>query len=113
MFNDWVKKFNKDFVEKALTTLNGSLGSLHEKLLEKLTTNYNDTVDGDGYEYEDIKTDEIDIRTGTYYRIKTLYDKNVSYTICNTLATRKKGLKFQLMILLSNNLHRNQPSILY
>jgi murein DD-endopeptidase MepM/ murein hydrolase activator NlpD/phosphatidylglycerophosphatase A len=88
VFNDWVKKFNKDFVEKALTTLNGSLGSLHEKLLEKLTTNYNDTVDGDGYEYEDIKTDEIDIRTGTYYRIKTLYDKNVSYTNINATDDR-------------------------
>ena len=82
-FNDWVKKFNKDFVEKTLATLNGSLTSLNDKLLEKLITNSTATEDVTGQGYEDIPLDQLDIRTGTYYRIKTLYDKNVSYTNVN------------------------------
>ena len=82
-FTDWVQKFNKDFVEKTLATLNGSLGSLNDKLLEKLITNSGATDTSIDQNYEDIKLDQLDIRTGTYYRVKTLYDKNVSYTNIN------------------------------
>jgi hypothetical protein len=78
-FNDWVKNFNKDFVEKTLTTLNNSLGSLGDKLLEKLTTGALTQAEGTGT-YTEISRDDVEIRTGTYYRLKTLYDKNVSFT---------------------------------
>lgn len=89
IFNDWVQKFNKEFVEKTLVTLNSSVGSLNEKLLEKLITNYNGTDNNTELQtYGEIKLDELDIRTGTYYRVKTLYDKNVSYTNINATDDR-------------------------
>lgn len=79
---EFIKKFNKDFVEKTLITLNGSLTGLNDKLLEKLITPGVDTNTGVA-DYGEIAKDEIEIRTGTYYRIKTLYDKNVSFTNLN------------------------------
>ena len=78
-FNDWIKTFNKDFVEKTLTTLNNSLGSLGEKLLDKLTSGFTQGPSEGSNTYTEITREDAEIRTGTYYRIKTLYDKNVSF----------------------------------
>lgn len=81
-FTDFIRKFNKDFVEKTLITLNGSLTSLHDKLIEKLNGASYGSETGTAT-YDEIAKDEIEIRTGTYYRIKSLYDKNVSFTNLN------------------------------
>ena len=77
-FNDWIKTFNKDFVEKTLTTLNNSLGSLDEKISEKISSGSIPTEET-SRDYTEITREDAEIRTGTYYRIKTLYDKNVSF----------------------------------
>lgn len=86
-FTEFIKKFNKDFVEKTLTTLNSSLTGLNDKLLEKLITP-NLSTSTDEVVYDEIPKDQVEIRTGTYYRIKTLYDKNVSYTNLNVTDER-------------------------
>jgi murein DD-endopeptidase MepM/ murein hydrolase activator NlpD len=90
-FNEWVKDFNKDFVEKTLTTLNGSLSNLAGKLDEILITNPGGTGydAGDPFEaFEPIPKEEMEIRTGYYYRLKNLYDKNVSFIDTNAADDR-------------------------
>lgn len=78
-FNEWIQRFNKEFVEKTLTTLNNSLGFLGERLFEKLSSGPSVTP-GDPFDYMDISREDVEIKTGSYYRLKTLYDKNVSFT---------------------------------
>ena len=90
-FNEWVKDFNKDFVEKTLTTLNGSLTNLAGKLDEILITNSSGAGydAGDPFEaFEPIPKEEMEIRTGYYYRLKNLYDKNVSFIDTNAADER-------------------------
>ncbi len=79
IFNDWVKSFNKGFVEKTLATLNNSLGSLFTKISEKISSGTSNPTGDTTNTYTEITREDAEIRTGTYYRIKTLYDKNVSF----------------------------------
>ena len=87
-FNEWLKNFNKQFVDKTLATLNNSLQPFYGKLFDKLSSGPSVSA-GDPFSlYTEINREDVEIRTGTYYRLKTLYDKNVSFTNLNVTDER-------------------------
>ena len=83
--NDYIKSINQDLTTKLLETVNTSFRNLKEKL---------DTSEG-SLAYDPTKTDPSkaaelidknmneaayrDLKAGLYYRVKTLYDKNIAF----------------------------------
>lgn len=74
-FNQWVKDFNKRTVDRTIKLLDNSLENFG-----KVLGDYDDIGNSSSnIAINDINEEERELRTGTYYRIKTLYDKNVSF----------------------------------
>ena len=73
-FDEWVKTFNEKTVNNTIKLFDSSMNHLYDRLI-----NIEQFVGPRENAYSDFKSGDEDVKAGTYYRIKTLYDKNVSF----------------------------------
>jgi len=78
-FDTWIKGFNKDTVDKTLKLIDSSIehfDKLNLDAVNEITGSNTPTTNNNNDSFE---PGDVDQKGGTYYRIKSLYDKNVSF----------------------------------
>ena len=74
-FNEWVKDFNKRTVDRTIEVIDKSVERLRD-----VSSNYDSGSADIGNAKNEISSEvDSEVKSSTYYRIKTLYDKNVSF----------------------------------
>ena len=86
-FNDYIKQFNNDVLTKQIKVFESSLKGIEDltggnNIIGTTTNKTTDTL-------EAYAIDQLELRAGTYYRIKSLFDRSVSFT---DIDLKKEGL---------------------
>lgn len=96
-FDTWIKGFNKDTVDKTIKLIDSSIENLDKLNLDavnEITGSNTLTTNNNSGNFE---PGDLDQKAGTYYRVKSLYDKNVSFkNIDLTKTTLLKGSSDEL-----------------